>query len=50
VVAAVRRDNLLATQFHPEKSAAHGLQLLAAWVGACGPVAVRRGGDTVAEP
>jgi glutamine amidotransferase len=50
VVAAVRRDNLLATQFHPEKSAAHGLHLLAAWVGACGPVAVRRGGDTVAEP
>ncbi len=33
VVAAVARDRLWATQFHPEKSGGAGLGLLANWVG-----------------
>ncbi|MDG2003437.1 MAG: imidazole glycerol phosphate synthase subunit HisH [Novosphingobium sp.] len=33
VTAAVRRGNLVATQFHPEKSQDNGIQLLQNWVG-----------------
>ena len=36
VVAAVERGRLWATQFHPEKSGATGLALLAGFVRACG--------------
>jgi len=34
VTAAVRQENVVATQFHPEKSGAAGLQLLRNFVAA----------------
>ena len=33
--AVAARDNVFATQFHPEKSGPTGLQLLANYVGVC---------------
>jgi glutamine amidotransferase len=36
LTAVVRRNNVVATQFHPEKSAADGLAMLANFVSTCG--------------
>ncbi len=41
VVAAAGRDTVMATQFHPEKSAASGLRLLSNFVGLAGTGGVR---------
>jgi glutamine amidotransferase len=38
VTAAIQRERLWATQFHPEKSAHNGLQLLASFVAGLAPV------------
>jgi glutamine amidotransferase len=35
LTAVVRQENVVATQFHPEKSAKDGLALLANFVSAC---------------
>lgn len=35
-IAAVCRDNLFATQFHPEKSGSQGLEILRKFAGICG--------------
>jgi len=37
VVAAVEQGHVWATQFHPEKSAANGLRLLANFARVCAP-------------
>ncbi len=39
--AAFRRDNVVATQFHPEKSGRAGLQLLAAFTAVAAGVPAR---------
>lgn len=38
-VCAVRHGNIVATQFHPEKSGRAGLDLLERWLYGCGPTA-----------
>jgi glutamine amidotransferase len=43
LTAVVRRSNVVATQFHPEKSAVDGLAMLANFVGSC---SVEREGRT----
>ena len=36
LVAAIRSENIFATQFHPEKSATEGLKILENFVATCG--------------
>ncbi|NQW33009.1 MAG: hypothetical protein HQ467_00295, partial [Acidimicrobiaceae bacterium] len=36
LVAAIRLNNIFATQFHPEKSATEGLKILQNFVATCG--------------
>ena len=40
IVAAIRSENIFATQFHPEKSATEGLKILENFVATCGAARV----------
>lgn len=42
LLAAIRQKNIFATQFHPEKSATEGLQILKNFVNSCAVTAVKK--------